>query len=59
MKAVQPGGRGSRPRRGSVTHPNDEERSLVLGIVLQELLCWVWGMSGSRHLKALIVFDEV
>lgn len=31
----------------------------MLGIVLQELLCWVWGMSGSRHLKALIVFDEV
>ncbi|MEN9580187.1 MAG: hypothetical protein RJA70_3196 [Pseudomonadota bacterium] len=43
----------------SVAHLDDEERSLVLGVLLEELLTWVRGLSGSRKLRALIVFDEV
>jgi len=43
----------------SVAHLDDEERSLVLGVVLQEILCWVRTLSGSQHLRALVVFDEV
>jgi hypothetical protein len=43
----------------SVAHLDDEERALVLGVVLQEILCWVRTLGGSQHLKALVVFDEV
>jgi hypothetical protein len=43
----------------SVAHLDDEERALVLGVVLEEVLSWVRGLPGSRELKALIVFDEV
>ena len=55
-----------KPRNGrtpavivSVAHLDDDERSLVLGVVLQEILCWVRTLSGSKHLQALVVFDEV
>jgi Bacterial protein of unknown function (DUF853) len=43
----------------SVAHLDDEERALVLGVLLEELLSWVRSLPGSRKLRALIVFDEV
>ncbi len=43
----------------SVAHLDDEERALVLGLVLEEVLTWVRSLSGSQRLRALIVFDEV
>ncbi len=42
----------------SVAHLDDEERELVLGVVLEEVLSWVRGLPGSQQLKALVVFDE-
>jgi hypothetical protein len=43
----------------SVAHLDDDERALVLGVVLEEVLSWVRGLPGSQSLRALIVFDEV
>ena len=43
----------------SVAHLDDEDRALVLGLVLEEVLCWVRSLGGSRHLRALVIFDEV
>jgi hypothetical protein len=43
----------------SVAHLDDEERALVLGVVLEEVLSWVRSLPGSQQLKALILFDEV
>jgi hypothetical protein len=43
----------------SVAHLDEEERSLVLGVLLEEVLSWVRALPGSDRLKALIVFDEV
>ena len=43
----------------SVAHLDDEERALVLGVLLEELLSWVRSLSGSQRLRALVVFDEV
>jgi hypothetical protein len=43
----------------SVAHLDDEERSLVLGVVLEEVLAWVRSLPGSQRLRALVVFDEV
>ncbi len=43
----------------SVAHLDDEERALVLGLLLEEILTWVRSLSGSQRLRALIVFDEV
>jgi hypothetical protein len=43
----------------SVAHLDEEERALVLGVVLEEILSWVRSLPGSDRLKALIVFDEV
>ncbi len=43
----------------SVAHLDDEERQLVLGVILEEVLTWVRGLPGSSRLKALIAFDEV
>lgn len=43
----------------SVAHLDDEERALVLGVVLEEILSWVRGLPGSGSLKALVLFDEV
>jgi hypothetical protein len=66
--------RGARPRRGSldgavdgktpativsVAHLDDEERALVLGVLLEEVLTWVRSLPGTGRLKALMVFDEV
>lgn len=43
----------------SVAHLDDEERELVLGVLLEEVLSWVRGLPGSQSLQALVVFDEV
>lgn len=43
----------------SVAHLDDEERALVLGVVLEEVLCWVRTLGGTQRLRALLVFDEV
>lgn len=43
----------------SVAHLDDEQRALVLGLVLEELLEYVRAQSGTSELRALIVFDEV
>lgn len=43
----------------SVAHLDDDERLLVLGVVLDHFLAWVRAQSGSEHLRALLVFDEL
>jgi hypothetical protein len=43
----------------SVAHLDDDERALVLGVVLEEVLSWVRTLPGSQRLRALVVFDEV
>jgi len=43
----------------SVAHLDDDERALVLGVLLEEVLSWVRSLPGSSRLKALLVFDEV
>ena len=43
----------------SVAHLDEDERRLVLGIVLDQMLAWVRSQSGTHHLRALLVFDEV
>jgi DNA helicase HerA-like ATPase len=43
----------------SVAHLDDEERALVLGVLLEEVLSWVRTLPGSSRLRALLVFDEV
>lgn len=43
----------------SVAHLDDDERALVLGVLLEEVLSWLRSLSGSHRLRALIVFDEV
>jgi hypothetical protein len=43
----------------SVAHLDDEERGLVLGVLLEEVLAWVRSLPGSQRLRAMVVFDEV
>ncbi|MFO0553347.1 MAG: hypothetical protein U0271_33495 [Polyangiaceae bacterium] len=43
----------------SVAHVDDDERALVLGVLLEEVLSWVRSLRGTQRLRALIVFDEV
>jgi hypothetical protein len=43
----------------SVAHLDDDERALVLGVLLEEVLSWVRTLPGSQRLRALIAFDEV
>src|SRR4051794_9106376 len=43
----------------SVAHLDDEERALVLGVLLEEVLSWTRSLPGSQRLRALCVFDEV
>jgi hypothetical protein len=43
----------------SVAHLDDDERSLVLGVLLEEVLTWLRSLPGSKRLRALLVFDEV
>jgi DNA helicase HerA-like ATPase len=43
----------------SVAHLDDEERTLVLGVLLEEILAYTRSLPGTRDLKAFVVFDEV
>jgi hypothetical protein len=43
----------------SVAHLDDDERKLVLGLLFEQLLAWVRGLSGTSDLRALVLFDEV
>jgi hypothetical protein len=43
----------------SVAHLDDEERALVLGVLLEEVLAWVRTLRGTQRLRALVLFDEV
>lgn len=43
----------------SVAHLDDEERSLVLGMVLEETLTWTRSLPGTQSLRALVAFDEI
>ena len=43
----------------SVAHLDDEERTLVLGVLLEEILTYTRSLPGTRRLHALVVFDEV
>ena len=43
----------------SVAHLDDEERMLVVGMLLEEILTWVRTLPGTSALRALVVFDEV
>jgi len=43
----------------SVAHLDDDERTLVLGVLLEEILAYTRSLPGSRRLKTLVVFDEV
>ena len=43
----------------SVAHLDDDEREIVLGVVLEEVLTWVRSRPGTSHLRGLVVFDEL
>ncbi len=43
----------------SVAHLEENERTLVLGLLFDSILRWARGLSGTTDLRALIVFDEV
>jgi hypothetical protein len=43
----------------SVAHLDEEERALVLGVIMEEILAWVRSLPGTQRLRALVVFDEV
>lgn len=43
----------------SVSHLDDEERALVLSLVLEQTLAWVRSLRGTTELRALVLFDEV
>ena len=43
----------------SVAHLDDDERTLVLGVLFEEVLSWMRTLPGSQRLKALVIFDEV
>lgn len=43
----------------SVAHLDDEERALVLGVLLEEVVSWVRSLPGTQDLRALVVFDEI
>lgn len=43
----------------SVAPLDEDDRALVLGLVLDEVLAWVRGLPGTSALRALVVFDEV
>ncbi|UJR83526.1 ATP-binding protein [Sandaracinus amylolyticus] len=43
----------------SVAHLDENERALVLGVILEEVLSWVRTLPGTSRLRALVVMDEV
>jgi Bacterial protein of unknown function (DUF853) len=55
----------TRPRNGktpavilSVAHLDDDERALVLGVVLEEIVAYARSLTGSNRLRALFLVDE-
>jgi hypothetical protein len=42
----------------SVAHLDDDERTLVLGVLLEEILAYTRSLPGTKRLRALVVFDE-
>ena len=42
----------------SVAHLDETERTLVLGVLLEEIVAWVRSLSGTSRLRALVLFDE-
>jgi hypothetical protein len=56
---LKPQGRRTPAVIVSVAHLDDDERALVLGVLLEEVLNWVRSLPGSQRLRALVVFDEV
>lgn len=60
MAPVSEGGQTKAPITiVSVAHLDDDERALVLGILLEEVLSWVRSLPGTQRLRSLVVFDEV
>jgi hypothetical protein len=43
----------------SVAHLDEQERLMVLGVILEEVLTWVRSLPGTSQLRALVVFDEM
>lgn len=43
----------------SVAHLDDAERTLVLGVIFEEILAYVRGLGGTNRLRAVIAVDEV
>jgi DNA helicase HerA-like ATPase len=43
----------------SVAHLEDEERMLVVSLVLEQALAWVRSLPGTTDLRALVLFDEL
>jgi DNA helicase HerA-like ATPase len=43
----------------SVAHLDDDERALVLSLVLEQTLAYVRSLSGTTDLRSLVLFDEV
>jgi DNA helicase HerA-like ATPase len=43
----------------SVAHLDQDERALVLGVVLDQFLAWTRTLTGTDELRALLVFDEI
>ncbi|MBN8614987.1 MAG: ATP-binding protein [Deltaproteobacteria bacterium] len=43
----------------SVAHLDEDERQMVLGVILEEVLTWVRTLPGTSQLRALVVFDEM
>jgi hypothetical protein len=43
----------------SVAHLDEDERFLVIGLLLEQLLSWVRAQPGTAQLRALVVMDEV
>jgi len=43
----------------SVAHLDDQERALVLGVVLDQMLAWIRTLPGTQQLRALLLLDEV
>ncbi len=43
----------------SVAHLDDEERTLVLGIIFEELLAYTRSLGGTNRLRAVVAVDEI
>jgi hypothetical protein len=43
----------------SVAHLDDAERTLVLGVIFEEILAYTRGLGGTNRLRAVVVLDEV